>query len=249
VTGARPPLVSVVVPVYNGEAFLAEAIASLLAQRHPAIEIVVVDDGSVDGSAAVARRFGEPVQYHAQQHAGVAAARNAGLLQACGELIGFLDQDDLWAEDKLEVLLPYFAADDSLEAVYGLTRCVGVGARAGAPPQFDMNLGSALFRRSLLECLGGLDETVRYFADDTDLFLRLRERKARVAYVDRVTLTYRLHGGNTSLNMSTPPRIFLVEILKRSLDRRRHASDMSVSPLPDFIRALTAPPRSEDDRG
>jgi glycosyltransferase involved in cell wall biosynthesis len=245
VSGAPPPLVSVVVPVYNGEAFLAEAIASLLAQRHPALEIVAVDDGSTDGSAKVLRRFGDAVCYHAHEHAGVAAARNAGLQRARGELIGFLDQDDLWAEDKLAVLLPLFAADERLDAAYGLTRCVGVGARAGAPPQFDMHLGSALFRRSLLARLGGLDETVRYFADDIDLFLRLRERKARVAYVDRVTLTYRLHGANASLNMSSPPRIFLVEVLKRSLDRRRRAHDMSVSPLPEFIRALTVRPRTE----
>jgi glycosyltransferase involved in cell wall biosynthesis len=243
----RPgPLVSVVVPVHDGERFVAEAIDSVLAQQHRPIEIVVVDDGSTDGSAAVVRAFApEIVRYRFQPNAGVAAARNAGLAASAGELIGFLDQDDLWTFDKLAVLLPRFEGDPALDAVYGLTLHTGLGPRATGSPTFDWHLGSALFRRSVFERLGELDESVRYFADDIDFFLRLRESKARIHFVDHVTLRYRLHGGNTSLHMSTPSRQFFVEALKRSLDRRRRAGDMSVSPLPDFIRNLAAGPRGD----
>jgi len=244
---SRPAFVSVIIPVHNGETFIAEAIASVVAQRNLPLEIVVIDDGSTDGSAAIVRAHGDAVRYRHQPRAGVAAARNAGLALAAGDLIGFLDQDDLWPEDKLAVLLPFLAANPRLEAVYGLTSRIVVGQRQAPAPVFNWHLGSALFRRSLFARIGTFDETVRYYADDTDFFLRLRESKAGVAYVDRVTLIYRTHGGNTSLTMGGPPRAFFVEVLKRSLDRRRRAADMSVSPLPEFVRRMAAGAQPEDD--
>jgi glycosyltransferase involved in cell wall biosynthesis len=244
---SRTTLVSVIIPVHNGEPFIAEAIASVLAQRHRPIEIVVVDDGSTDASAAIVRAQGKAVRYRYQPRAGVAAARNAGLALAAGDLIGFLDQDDLWAKDKLAVLLPRLAADPRLEAIYGLTSRIVMGQREAPAPVFDWHLGSALFRRSLFSLIGRFDETVRYHADDTDFFLRLRESGARIDYVDRVTLTYRTHGGNTSLAMGGPARVFFVEVLKRSLDRRRKAADMSVSPLPEFVHRLAAGAQPEEN--
>jgi glycosyltransferase involved in cell wall biosynthesis len=243
-------LVSVIIPVHNGESFLADAIRSVLGQQHSPLEIIVVDDGSTDRSAETARHFGRQVRYHYQQNAGVASARNTGLEHATGSIIGFLDQDDRWAPDKLRIMLPCFQADPAIDVIYGMTvkttvlreKETGRVIERFGEPYFNWVLGSALFRRPVFTRIGGFDEAVRYHADDTDFFLRLRESGLRIQYIDHVALYYYLHGGNTSLNTDTPRRMFLVEVLKRSLDRRRSADDMSISPLPDFVRSAVEKP-------
>ena len=101
------PMVSVVVPVYNCERFLAEALESVLAQTCGDYEIIVVNDGSSDGSEAVALRYGDRVRYVCQANAGPGAARNRGLEMACGSLIAFLDADDLWLPGKLAVQVEF----------------------------------------------------------------------------------------------------------------------------------------------
>lgn len=111
------PTVSVIIPVYNGEAFLADAIRSVL-QQTVGCEIVVVDDGSSDRSAAIAEAFGEPVRLVRQKNAGTAAARNSGLAAARGEWVAFLDQDDQWMAEKLERQLAV-AGRTGRCAVYG----------------------------------------------------------------------------------------------------------------------------------
>src|SRR5262245_10754564 len=101
-TAPSPPLVSCIVPVYNGEAFLGEALASIRAQRHRPIEILVVDDGSTDGTAAVVMAADAGIRYMRQDNAGGAAARNRGIGMARGTFVAFLDADDLWPPEKLE---------------------------------------------------------------------------------------------------------------------------------------------------
>ncbi len=97
------PLVSVIIPAYNAEEYVADAIDSALAQTYRPIEIIVADDGSTDGTAAVVQSYNGPVQYHYRENAGPAAARNLGLEHARGEYIAFLDADDLWHPQKVEV--------------------------------------------------------------------------------------------------------------------------------------------------
>ena len=100
-------LVSVVIPVYNGERFLAQAIESVLGQTWREVEVIVVDDGSSDHSGEIARRFA-PVRCLRQDNAGQAAARNRGAAAATGRFLAFLDADDLWLADKLERQLTAF---------------------------------------------------------------------------------------------------------------------------------------------
>ncbi len=94
--------VSVVIPCFNREKSLGDAITSALRQTLPAAEIVVVDDGSTDGSAAVAECFGPPVRVIRRANGGAAAARNRGIAEATGDWIAFLDSDDVWAPEKLQ---------------------------------------------------------------------------------------------------------------------------------------------------
>src|SRR5262245_53826716 len=96
------PLVSVVIPAFDAEAFLAETVESVLRQTWRRREVIVVDDGSTDGTPGVVRRFGDAVRYLRQENRGGGAARNAGASAARGDLVSFLDHDDLWAPETLE---------------------------------------------------------------------------------------------------------------------------------------------------
>ena len=100
------PLVSVILPVYNGARFLAESLESAVAQTYPQIEIVMMDDGSKDESASIGQAFPR-VLYFYQENGGIAAARNAAIALAHGELLAFLDHDDLWAPNKIELQVAY----------------------------------------------------------------------------------------------------------------------------------------------
>jgi glycosyltransferase involved in cell wall biosynthesis len=102
------PLVSVVIPTYNRAASLAATLDSVLAQSYPRIEIVVVDDGSTDDTAAVVARYGDSVRYRRKKNGGVASARNAGLAEASGELIALLDSDDLCLPERIAMQVACF---------------------------------------------------------------------------------------------------------------------------------------------
>jgi glycosyltransferase involved in cell wall biosynthesis len=191
------PLVSVIVPAFNAEAFLAEALRSILAQGHNELEIAVVDDGSTDGTARIAAAFGPPVRYLRQDNRGPAAARNTGLAATTGSLVAFLDADDLWPEGSLRVRLDFLARHPDHAAVHGRVRdlwpdLLGPGRHQLDPPRasFAFNVGSALFRRSLFITIGGFDETLRH-GEDVDLLVRAAAHGLSRHQLDDVTLIYR----------------------------------------------------------
>jgi len=99
----KPPLISVILPVYNGEKYLIEALQSVFIQGYSPLEIIAVDDGSTDRSASILAQHSHQVQYYYQENQGPAAARNLGLRKAKGDFITFIDADDLWPAEKLNV--------------------------------------------------------------------------------------------------------------------------------------------------
>lgn len=233
------PLVSVVIPVFNGEAFLREAVQSVLVQKYSPVEIIIVDDGSTDGTETVARSLPGPVRYLQQTNKGPAAARNRGIEYTQGSLIAFADADDLWPEAKLELQLPYLINDPAIEIVLGriqqvrLSKTVDGETKAEelAEPAFSVNLGSAVIRKSVFERVGMFDETMRY-SEDVDWFMRAREVGAAIVTIDAVTLLYRQHEQNMTRGKSTS-ELNVLKALKRSLDRRRERTG-SASALPTF---------------
>jgi glycosyltransferase involved in cell wall biosynthesis len=226
------PLVSVVIPVFNGERFLREAVESVLAQQYSSLEIIVVDDGSTDGTANVARSLPETVRYLYQTNQGPAAARNRGIEQAQGSLIAFADADDLWPADKLELQLPYLIKEPAVDIVLGRIQQVLLSeAQEIAEPAFSVNLGSAIIRKSVFERVGLFDETMRY-SEDVDWFMRARESGAAIVTIDAVTLLYRQHEENMTRGKSTS-ELNVLKALKKSLDRRRERTG-SASALPSF---------------
>ena len=233
------PLVSVVIPVFNGEGFLRDAVESVLAQKYSPVEIIIVDDGSTDDTETVARSLPEPVRYLYQTNKGPAAARNRGIQQAQGSLIAFADADDLWPEDKLELQLSYLINDPEVEIVIGRIQQVRLSKTVDGQTQqeefaeaaFSVNLGSAVIRKSVFERIGLFDETMRY-SEDVDWFMRAREAGAAIMTIDAVTLLYRQHEQNMTRGKSTS-ELNVLKALKRSLDRRRDQTGVA-SALPTF---------------
>jgi glycosyltransferase involved in cell wall biosynthesis len=223
-----------VIPVFNGERFLREAVQSVLDQKYSPVEIIIVDDGSTDGTETVARGFRETVRYLKQTNKGPAAARNRGIEHAQGSLLAFADADDLWPPEKLGLQLPYLIEDPAIEIVMGRIQQVFVAQDQGEPfgePAFSVNLGSAVIRKSVFERVGLFDETMRY-SEDVDWFMRAREGGAAIKTIDAVVLLYRQHDQNMTRGKSTS-ELNVLKALKRSLDRRRERSGVAAA-LPTF---------------
>src|SRR5262245_22103537 len=170
-------VISCIVPVYNGEPYLKEAIDSVLAQTYRPIEIIVVDDGSTDGTADKAVGYGDRVLYVHQKNAGPAAARNCGVSAAHGEFIAFLDADDLWHTHKLELQVQPFRTRQDLG--YCVTHCQNfwVPELAEEAEQYRNHrialpmpgyvTGTLLARRTAFETVGAFNTNLGH-GDSTD---------------------------------------------------------------------------------
>ena len=146
------PLVSVIIPTFNRGEWLREAIASVLAQTHPRLEVIVVDDGSRDHTAAVVCAFGARLTYIRQDHAGVSAARNRGVAAAHGEFIAFLDSDDMWQPPKVAAQVALFAQQREIQACYTDEIWIRHGVRVN-PKHIHRKHDGWLFFPSLPRCI------------------------------------------------------------------------------------------------
>lgn len=222
--------VAVVIAVFNGEEFLAEALESVRAQTRPVAEVIVVDDGSTDRSAEIARGFPGVVVVQ-QENAGPAAARNRGIERARGDYLAMLDADDLWPPGRTELMAGMLDADPSLGLVIGNQRLlVEPGAdvpdwvppgdpEAIPPDQLPKPTGVFLARRSTFEAVGPFDEALRH-AEDTDWYLRSQDTGVRWGQISDVVLVRRLHGRNLT-NDTPAQRRAMFEVLQRRMKRRR----------------------------
>jgi len=241
--------ISAIITCYNGAAFVAEAIASIRRQRIPVAEIIVIDDGSTDDSAAViASLAGVDLFYHAQTNQGLPRARNAGLEKAHGDIITFLDYDDLWADDKLAIQIPMLEQHPELDLVVGYAQMMRwvpracdteCGARDGAghfephdKPAPALSMNGAAIRRSVFETVGRFDPTQRY-CDDWDWYMRVRELGVGMRIHEDVVHYYRRHDRNMTNNVELGNQHTLL-MLKKSLERRRKQHGTAES-LPSLL--------------
>lgn len=219
--------ISVIIPTRNREAFLREALHSVLSQTVTPLEIIVVDDGSTDGTAAFVRGLGHPVRHVVQQQSGPAAARNAGLVLAAGEYIAFLDDDDEWPKDRLEAQLPHLVDHPGIGMVLGHTQRMIKRTATDGSDYFEayrepvrlFHLGAGLFRKSLFESVGNLDERMRY-AEDDDWFMRAEEMNIGTVFLPGISLFYRFHDSNM-VHARDERQPYLLHLLKNRLDRKR----------------------------
>jgi glycosyltransferase involved in cell wall biosynthesis len=236
------PFVSVIIPAYNAEAFLSEAVESVLRQVYSPLEIIIVDDCSTDGTATIASSFRGSILCVSQSRGGPAAARNMGLSLARGDVISFLDADDLWPINKLTIQLTALAENPQAEVVLGHVQYMRICTSTEGGPRFQefsrpcisCNLGSALFRKSVFETVGTFDSTMPY-SEDVDWFMRARELGTSIYVQEEVTLLYRIHQRNMSRD-KRERNFQLVKALKKSLDRRRNQNAESTESLPRLTR-------------
>lgn len=216
--------VSVVVPVRNGEAYLAEALASLLAQDPPPVEIVVVDDGSTDGSADVARAAGPRVKVVTQAPQGAGAARNRGVGATTAGWLAFLDADDRWVPGKLR------CQRDAIAALPGAVASIGMIRQFFSPelrrvdvPNPEILVGvspiTLVVRREVFCATGGYP-TDRRASEAAAWWTRFEELRPIIARVPDVLAERRIHAQNTGV-VRTDARGEFVRLAKAVLDRRR----------------------------
>ena len=197
--------ISVVIPAYNAAPFIAMTVRSALQQTYQDLEVIVVDDGSSDGTAACLEEFGDRIRVIRQANAGVARARNAGVALATGSWIAFLDADDLWLPNKLELQMA------STTAPLSYTNRFNIGARGGLPvvqsdstPMREGDVfmplllegnfitnSSVLIRRDVFEASGGFESSVSP-AEDWDLWLRLAVSGGHARLVTQILGRYRV---------------------------------------------------------
>jgi glycosyltransferase involved in cell wall biosynthesis len=225
------PLISVMIGVFNAAPYLGEAIDSVFAQTYRPLELIVVDDGSDDGSGDVARSYGDSVVYAYQENAGNGAARNHAVRLASGELFAFLDADDRFVPDKLERQWTALLDDPDLDMVFGqvrefvspeLTEEQRSTIRSPAPgpaPWTAPNL--MLIKRESFLRVGPFSESVRVGVT-VDWYARATEVSLRGLMLPEVVLERRLHLANNGLR-ERESRAQYLHVLKAALDRRRQA--------------------------
>ncbi|NQV01642.1 MAG: glycosyltransferase [Bacteroidia bacterium] len=251
------PLVSIIIPVYNGENFIAEAVQCVLNQDYYPLEVIVVDDGSTDRSGNIIAQFGNQVNYIFQENAGPANARNKGLAAATGQFIGFLDADDLWPENRIREALSVLSQHPDLGFVQGFTKQVfsqGKTIKSDKREEtiFGFVMGSALFRRFVFETVGSFDDSMK-FCEDLDWFIRAMEFGIPFKIQEKVTLVYRIHDKNFTRD-NNQTKLYPFIAFKKSLDRQRTTGDGMVkkflnilnSPqVKDFLASVNNPPNYE----
>ena len=221
-------LVSVMIGVYNARAYLGEAIESVLAQSYRSLELIVVDDGSTDGSGDVARSYGDVVRYAYQENAGNGAARNRAVELSTGQFFAFLDADDRFMLDKLDRQLSALDADPELDVVFGhvrefvspeLTAEQRDSIRPPSPPAPWTAPNLMLIRREAFLEVGPFSEQLKVGVT-VDWYARALEAGLRSLMLPEVVLERRLHLSNNGLRESDSRSQYL-HVLKAALDRRR----------------------------
>jgi glycosyltransferase involved in cell wall biosynthesis len=230
VSTSATPTVSCVIPVYNGEAHLGEALDSVLGQDPRPLEVIVVDDGSTDRTAEVAQSRGDVVRYVRQTNAGPSSARAHGVELARGELVALLDADDRWLPGKLARQIALLSTRRELHGCMTHGRLFWEGddamsAEAAAWPaerRIDTGglIGSTLLaHRSVFDIAGPFDATLPHVGLP-EWFARAQEKRLAFEIIAEVFVERRMHAGNFSRQRALRDEEY-VRMLKRSLDRRR----------------------------
>ena len=220
--------VSVVIPVHNGEKYLAQAIESVLGQTHRDLELLVVDDGSTDVTTAIIRRYAardRRVRVLRQENLGVAAAGNRGLREACCEWVARLDADDVFLPEKIERQVAFLRRNPETKIVGTLAcfinhagRPLGLVGTEGpfTPAEYDRLVrenrpiyfvnSSTLMHRETVLAMGGYREAFAP-AEDVDLWIRMAERRHLMLKTPEPLLFYRLHGASLTMTQNARQRL------------------------------------------
>jgi glycosyltransferase involved in cell wall biosynthesis len=224
------PLVSTIIPAYNAEKYLAEAIESVLAQTYQPIELIVVDNGSTDGTHEIVQGFGVGIRYIYLVKAGLSAALNRGIIMAQGDYVAFLDADDLWSEEKTEWQMAVLQDDPGLGMVFGyiqqfispelpeeVKKCI----HCPPEPMPGYCRSTMLARKKAIDVVGPF---LHFRAGEfLDWYARAKDKGVRRTLIPQVVARRRLHTANTEAR-DPGSRGDFARVLKAVLDRRRSVS-------------------------
>lgn len=230
-------LISCIIPVYNGERYLGEALDSILAQNYRPLEIIVADDGSTDKTKDIVLQYQEQKEtdslrmlYVKQANAGPAAARNLGVSTAKGEFVAFLDADDLWHPSKLVTQMNRFQVPPGLDYCLAYVQNFWIPELKKEAETFRQHriaqplpgyvTGTLLARRALFDCIGGFDVSLGH-GDAGEWILRADRANSKKEVLQEILLFRRLHSNNRSRLRAVESRDQHLQILKAHLDRAR----------------------------
>jgi glycosyltransferase involved in cell wall biosynthesis len=227
------PRISAIVPVFNGARFLGEAIDSVLAQTYEPVEIVVVDDGSTDGTARIARSYGDRILYVSQKNAGLGAARNAGIRHTTSPFVAFLDADDRWRPEKLARQMARFREQSDLDlCVTGFqnfwtpeqeVEALRFRDHMIARPFWGYVVPTMAARRDAFDRFGTFDPALRH-SPGAVWIMRAVARGAKLAVIPDVLMDRRLHGSNLSKTAVEGSLEGFMHFIKARLDLSRRTS-------------------------
>lgn len=225
------PLVSCIIPVFNGERFVAAAVDSALEQTYAPIEIIVVNDGSTDETKAVLGGYGERITVIDQANAGVNAARARGIEASSGSFLAFLDADDLWLSEKTEIQIERLAANPGA----GICTCMIEnfwereladeaarlrGTKFDGPRMASMQ--GMMLSRMAFDRIGGLSTDIAHY-DEIDIMLRAKAEGVAIEHVGRVLVRRRIHENNISRSRGEREKTDLLLLAEQAIARRRAA--------------------------
>ena len=219
-------LVSVIIPVFNGDRFLNQAIESVLNQTYKNFEIIVIDDGSNDNSADIAKSY-DNVIYKYQEHGGVSSARNNALSRVKGDFIAFLDADDFYPKDKLEIQVNHLKDNENTDCCIGHVYNFIEPGYYISTKIFDhfankekIALPSLVAKKHVFDQVGNFN--INYIAsEDFEWYTRAKELKIQIDILPDLLLNRRIHDTNLSITQKKGTHERRFRILKESLDRKR----------------------------
>lgn len=206
------PTISVIIHTFNNEKFIAETVESVLRQTYNDYEIIVVDDGSEDGTRDALLPYMQKIRYHYKENGGIASAKNAGISLSNAEFIAFLDHDDLWVPDKLKIQMEHFNNNPQVGLVYAKYTSFKSDKELRTKPKKGysgwifkellsksfIQTSTVIVKKECLNAVGPYDESFK-LADEYDMFLRVAKR-FQCGFVDKELTRYRVHDRNASRN-------------------------------------------------
>jgi len=247
-----PPLVSVIIPNYNYASYVGEAIDSVLAQDYPHVEIIVVDDGSLDDSRSVIENYSSRITAIFQPNQGVCSTRNKGVAASSGEFVAFLDADDAWMPTKLSRQMERFANPDVGLVHVGVSHVDGAGnairedleGKEGRVANDLLLLkpvilgggSGVVIRRHIFDDAGGFDTRLSTSAD-WELYYRIATR-CQVAFVPESLLRYRVHGSNMHHNIAAMEHDVRIGFEKAFADRSANVQSIKGEAVGSFHTML-----------
>lgn len=222
--------ISVIMPVFNMAEFVDEALESVLTSAsHFSHQIIVVNDGSTDQTAQALQKWKKHIHYIFQENEGPASARNAGLAVAQGKYIAFLDADDVWTSDHIQILLSLIKSTPKAGISLGYSQrffSSSTVRKKFGDPVLMPSVGCALFQKSVFDKVGKLN-TEYFWHEDVDWYLRAKELEIPMVITKQVVKYYRVHDHNSTRQLR-PTDKKLLHVLAKSLARRQNKT------LPSF---------------